>query len=211
MTTLSNGISVAVVEDTSHFADLLEALIQGTYGFIWVGKYPSAEAAMAQLPVQMPQVAIIDVHLPGETGLSLIRQLKPKMPQTQFMVFTIFEDPEVIFEALEAGATGYLIKSTSPVKILEAITEIAQGGSPMSGNIARTIISKFQPQPNLLLNLLTEREKEILDWMAKGYRYKEIADRLFISMDTVRSHVRHIYEKLEVQSKTEAINKVFPR
>lgn len=204
-------ISVAVVEDTTHIADLLEALIKGTAGYRMVGRFGSAEEAQIQIQELKPDVAIIDIHLPGESGLELIGRLKPKLKDTQFMVFTVFEDPEIIFQALAAGATGYLIKSTPPVKILEAISEIARGESPMSGNIARTIISKFQPQPNRFISLLTDREKETLEWMAKGYRYKEIADKLFISIDTVRSHVRHIYEKLEVQSKTEALNKVFPR
>jgi DNA-binding NarL/FixJ family response regulator len=211
MTTSFSEISVAVVEDTVHIADLLEALIKGTPGYRLTGRYGSAEEAMKGLSGHSPNVAIIDIHLPGESGLELIKQLKPLLKDTQFMVFTVFEDPEIIFQALAAGATGYLIKSTPPVKILEAIAQIAKGESPMSGNIARTIISKFQPQPNRFLNLLTDREKETLEWMAKGYRYKEIADKLFISIDTVRSHVRHIYEKLEVQSKTEALNKIYPR
>lgn len=204
-------ISVVVVEDTAQIADLLELLLKATPGFDMAGRFGSSEQALEKLIQIQPDVAVVDIHLPGISGIELIKKLKPKMPGTQFMIFTVFQDPEIIFNALSAGATGYLIKSTPPAKILEAIQEIASGGSPMTGSIARTILSKFQPSANPFLEVLTEREKEILNEMAKGYRYKEIASKFFISLDTVRSHVRHIYEKLEVQSKTEALNKVFPR
>lgn len=205
------SISVAIIEDTKHLADLLSALINGTNGFELKSIYDNAETAIADLHNAKPDVCIVDIHLPGLSGIELIRQLKPQMSDCQFMIFTVFEDPDILFDALSAGATGYLIKSTPPVKIIESIYEIASGGSPMSGNIARTIINKFQPQKNIFIDKLTERERETLQLMAKGFRYKEIADKMFVSIETVRSHIRHIYEKLEVQSKTEAINKAFPR
>lgn len=207
----SDEISVAIVEDADHIGSLLEVLVSATTGFRLAGRYSSAEDAVRGMTNTGISVAIVDIHLPGDSGIELIKTLKPKLVKTQFLVFTIFEEPDIIFQALSAGATGYIIKSTPPVKILEAITDIAAGGSPMSGNIARTIISRFQPGQNRFLEMLTSRERETLELIAKGFRYKEIADKLFISMDTVRTHVRHIYNKLEVQSKTEALNKAFPR
>ena len=207
----SEEITVAIVEDTDHIGKFLESLVSATPGFRLAGRYASAEEAARCMIDPAISVAIIDIHLPGNSGIELIKSMKPRLAKTQFLVFTIFEEPDLIFQALSAGATGYLIKSTPPAKILEAIADIAAGGSPMSGNIARTIISRFQPGPNRFLEMLTSRERETLELMAKGFRYKEIADKLFISMDTVRTHVRHIYNKLEVQSKTEALNKAFPR
>jgi DNA-binding NarL/FixJ family response regulator len=151
--------------------------------------------------------------LPGISGIECIKQIKPALPLTQFMMCTVYEDNENVFDSLCAGATGYLLKNSPPGKITEAIIDLYHGGSPMSSTIARKVIRAFQPSVKQTTDIekLTKREREMLDLLAKGYRYKEIADRLFISFDTVRTHIHHIYEKLQVQSRTEALNKVFPR
>jgi DNA-binding NarL/FixJ family response regulator len=165
-----------------------------------------------QFPLQQPDVALIDINLPGKSGIELISQLKPLNPNVQFVVFTVFEDSETIFAALKGGASGYLVKSSPPQKILEAIAEVHQGGSPMSGSIARKVISTFYPSPNPTkadTPMLSPREYEIITQISKGFRYKEIADKLNISTETVRTHIRNIYSKLHVESGIEAINKVF--
>jgi DNA-binding NarL/FixJ family response regulator len=172
--------------------------------------YGSAEEALAALPVQKPDVVLMDINLPGMSGVECVRRLKPLCPDTQFIMSTVYEDDENIFESLKAGATGYLLKKTVPARILEAITEVHQGGSPMSTQIARRIIGTFQKKDAITAaDELTSREKEILKSLSEGLRYKEIAGKFRISIETVRSHARNIYEKLQVQSRTEALNKVY--
>jgi DNA-binding NarL/FixJ family response regulator len=155
----------------------------------------------------------MDIHLPGISGIECVKQLKPVLPQTQFMMCTVYEDNENVFDSLCAGASGYLLKNNPPGKITDAIIDLYHGGSPMSSTIARKVINAFQPvfQKNKEAESLTKRELELLELLAKGYRYKEIADKLFISFETVRTHIHNIYEKLHVQSRIEAVNKVFPR
>ena len=156
----------------------------------------------------------MDINMPGINGIECVRQLKEKSPQTQFMMCTVYEEDEKIFNALMAGASGYIVKKTPPKQLLEAIHEIHNGGSPMSAAIARRVVQMFrEPKPILSdeTNTLTQREKEMLVLLAKGFRYKEIADQLSISLDTVKRHAHNIYEKLHVQSRTDAINKAFKR
>ena len=206
------SINVAIVEDTEIIRDSLKMLVSGSEGFNCVGIYGNAEDALKELPELCPDVVLMDIGLPGISGIECVRQLKGQCTNTQYLMCTIFEDNENIFEALKAGATGYILKKTSPVKILEAITEMHHGGSPMSGPIARKVIEIMQkPKVNDALALLTERETEILQLLSKGLRYKEISDKINISTGTVRTHIHNIYEKLQVQSRTDALNKVFPR
>lgn len=202
-------IQVAIVEDIREIKEGLELLIDSSEGFRCIKTYSNAEEAMADLPQINPDVVLMDINLPGINGIEAVRSLKPKIPATQFIMSTVYEDDENIFESLKAGASGYLLKKTAPSKILESITEVYNGGSPMSSQIARKVIGSFQQKNSIDdSNLLTQREKEILKLLARGLRYKEIAAELTISIDTVRTHTRHIYEKLQVQSRIEAINKV---
>ncbi len=202
-------IQVAIVEDIREIKEGLELLIDSSEGFRCIKTYSNAEEAMADLPQINPDVVLMDINLPGINGIEAVRSLKPKIPATQFIMSTVYEDDENIFESLKAGASGYLLKKTAPSKILESIAEVYNGGSPMSSQIARKVIGSFQQKNSIDdSNLLTQREKEILKLLARGLRYKEIAAELTISIDTVRTHTRHIYEKLQVQSRIEAINKV---
>jgi len=202
-------IQVAIVEDIREIKEGLELLIDSSDGFRCIKTYANAEEAIAGLPQIQPDVVLMDINLPGISGIEAVKSLKPKIPGTQFIMSTVYEDDENIFESLKAGASGYLLKKTAPSKILESITEVYNGGSPMSSQIARKVIGSFQQKDSIEESqVLTQREKEILKLLARGLRYKEIAAELSISIDTVRTHTRHIYEKLQVQSRIEAINKV---
>jgi len=203
-------IKVAIVEDIKEIRVGLQMLINLSEGFSCEEVYPNAEMALENLPVTKPDVVLMDINLPGISGIDCVRQLKLKCGDTQFIMSTVYEDDENIFESLKAGATGYLLKKTQPARILEAIGEVYQGGSPMSAQIARRVIGSFQKEDGIDASaVLTVKEKEILKALSKGLRYKEIASNLNISVETVRSHARHIYEKLHVQSRTEALNKVY--
>jgi DNA-binding NarL/FixJ family response regulator len=204
-------IRVAIVEDSPAIREGLSLLIDGSEGFSCRQAYTSAEDAIKHIPQSPPDVVLMDINLPGISGIEAVRQLKLKCPATQFMMCTIYENDEHIFESLKVGANGYILKKTAPAKMLESITEIFNGGSPMSGQIARKVITAFQTVPRKDEEGLSDRELEIVDALAKGYRYKEIADRYFVSIETVRSHIRNIYEKLQVHSRTDAINKVYKR
>jgi len=209
---MSSEIKVAIVEDTEIIRDSLAMLISGTDGLKCVGIYGNAEDTLVALPELCPDVVLMDIGLPGINGIECVRKLKPQCPGTQFLMCTIFEDDENIFEALKAGATGYILKKTTPAMKLSAIVELHNGGAPMSGQIARRVIEVMQkPKVNDQMALLTAREKEILTLLSKGLRYKEIGDTLSISPATVTTHVHKIYEKLQVQSRTDALNKVFSR
>lgn len=207
-------ISVVIIEDNHDIRQALYSLINGSNGYSCVGAYDNAELAIESIPKLLPEVALVDINLPGKSGIELIAALKLTNPDIQFIVLTVFEDPDNIFNALKAGATGYLLKSTPPAKILEAILEVHSGGSPMSSQIARKVIGAFA-QPTKVQKQsssgLSKREYEILNLLAKGFRYKEIGEKLFISTETVRTHIRNIYQKLHVESAIEAINKVFGR
>ena len=205
-------IKVGIVEDEKQIRESLALLINGSEGFTCVDIFGSAEEAIEKIPLLTLDVVLMDIHLPGMTGIQCIAEVKPKCSSTQFLMCTSFEEPDTVFKALKAGATGYLTKTTQPSKILDAIAEVHRGGSPMSSHIARKVVASFQPaQHNAELQKLSKREIEILDFLSQGLRYKEVADKLFISTETVRTHIRNMYEKLEVNSRTEALNKVFPK
>ena len=205
-------IRVVIIEDIKEIREGLQMLIDGSIGFMCAQTFASAEEALEKLPGLCPDVALMDINLPGMNGIEAVRRLKPQCPNTQFIMSTIYEDDESIFDSLKAGASGYLLKKTAPVKILDSILEVYEGGSPMSGQIARKVIASFQHKDSIdESEILTQREKEILKSLSKGLRYKEIATEFNIGMETVRSHARNIYEKLQVQSRTEAINKVMGR
>lgn len=204
-----SSITVAIVEDLDEIRNGLAALINGSPGFRCVGTYPNGTEALQQIPNQKPDVVLMDIDMPSMNGIDCIIALKEQIPGLQISMLTVFEDDEKIFRSLQAGASGYLLKKTAPVKLLEAIQELHAGGSPMSGQIARKVVTAFQrmgesKQQN---ENLSPRENEILSYLAKGYRYKEIAAALFISVETVRTHLRNIYEKLHVRSSTEAVLK----
>ena len=203
-------ISVAIVEDIKEIREGLKLLIDESEGFECHFSFSSAEDALVEIPNIKPDVVLMDIHLPGMSGIDCLKQLKPQCENTLFIMSTVYEDDESIFESLKAGASGYLLKKTIPVKILEAITEVVNGGSPMSGQIARRVISTFQKKDSIdESDILTNKEKEILKALAKGLRYKEIAADMSISIETVRSHARNIYSKLQVQSRTDALNKIY--
>jgi DNA-binding NarL/FixJ family response regulator len=204
-------INVAIVEDEDNVRKGLAALINGSEGFRCVTTYSSAEKALPEILKNKPNVVLMDLNLPGMSGIECIRRLKAHQPALPIMVLTVYEDDEKIFESLRAGASGYLLKKTPPAKLLEAILDLQNGGSPMSSSIARKVVQTLQamgPSSKEAENL-SKREHEILAYLAKGYRYREIADALFISIETVRTHLRNIYEKLHVRSRSEAVLKVF--
>lgn len=205
------NIRVAIVEDDHDIRQSFETIIGTAPGFECVKSFETAEAALEEIPLLQPDVVIMDIHLPGISGIEAVRILKEEIPALQIAMCTVYEDDEHIFNALRAGASGYLLKRTSPEKLLEALSDLHNGGSPMSGEIARRVVASFQKKttPSPELAALTPREKEILDLLAKGYLYKEIAAELFISIETVKRHIHNIYEKLHVQTRTEALNKVF--
>ena len=206
-------IRVAVVEDMDDIREALRIVINGSTGFECLQVYPDAETALADLPSREVDVVLMDINLPGMNGIDCILHLKDRMPHTQFMICTVYDDNDVIFSALESGATGYLLKRTAPAQILDAIRDLHNGGSPISGEIARRIVSSIHNRKKHSETVadLTERENEILQLLARGYLYKEIATRLFISMETVKSHIHNIYDKLHVQTRVEALNKAFQR
>lgn len=204
-------IRVAVVEDISEIRQGLELILNNTDGFTCAATYTNAEEAVLGLPALNADVAVMDIHLPGITGIECIAKVKSKCPNTQFMMFSVYDDDNNIFDALKAGASGYLLKKTPPGKIIDAITELQNGGSPMSAHIARKVVTAFrQPEKNKSTEeALSPREMEVLELLAKGLLYKEIAVKLTIAIGTVKQHIHKIYEKLHVQNKTEAINKIF--
>ncbi len=207
-------ISIAIVEDNHDIRTAMELLINGSDGYACVGTFNNAETALEQIPHLLPNVVLMDFNLPGGmNGIECIARLKAEYQDMQFMMLTVYEDDDKIFMALEAGASGYILKKTSPGELLEAIRDLHEGGSPMSSQIARRVVAFFQKQakPNPALEALTTREKEILDQLSKGFLYKEIASNLFISIETVRRHVHNIYEKLHVRSRTDAVNKYYNR
>ena len=205
-------IKVVIVEDTEVLRDSLTMLLKGSHGFNLTGVYENAEDALLHLPNLCPDVVLMDIGLPGINGIECIKQLEGKCPNTQFLICTIYEEDEYVFEALKAGATGYILKNSSPAMILDSIIELHKGGAPMSRLIARKVIQTMQkPKVNKELELLTPRENEVLILLSEGFRYKEIADQINIDKGTVQVHIHNIYEKLQVQSRTDALNKAYPR
>jgi DNA-binding NarL/FixJ family response regulator len=206
-------IRVIIVEDDKEMREGLKLIVQSNPALKCIATCSSGEVAMESIPANIPDIVLMDIHLPGISGIECVKKLKPSLAFTQFMMCTVYEDNENVFDSLCAGATGYLLKNSPPTKITDAIIDLYHGGSPMSSVIARKVIQEFRPtvEQNKDMEKLTHREREMLDLLAKGYRYKEIADQLSISFETVRTHIHNIYEKLHVQSRTEALNKVFPR
>jgi DNA-binding NarL/FixJ family response regulator len=215
------AISVAIVDDEPVVRTGLEGLLKRSPGFVCGGVYADAESAMSGLPTRQPNVLLMDIQLPGLDGISAIRTLRGRLPKTEIIMLTALEDHDRIFASFAAGAAGYLLKHTAPNKILEAIREVFAGGSPMSAPIARRLVKFFDsdkvtPHPATHLQVpsveanasLTAREQEVLNLMAEGLLYKEAADRLGLSVDTIRAHLRNIYKKLRVRNRTEAILKV---
>jgi DNA-binding NarL/FixJ family response regulator len=205
------SISLAIVEDLDEVRDGLKNFLALSSEFNVLDTFKTAEEALYDIPGLKPDIVIMDINLPGMNGIECIRQVKSKTPGTQFMMFTVYENDEKVFEALKAGASGYLLKNTGLLQMSEALKELYKGGSPMSANIARKLVTVFhnQEKNTTPVETLSNRENEILQWLAKGLLYKEIAEQLSISTSTVRQHIHKIYEKLHVQNRTEAINKAF--
>jgi DNA-binding NarL/FixJ family response regulator len=206
-------ITVSIVEDQDQLRATLARVIGRAEGFLCLGQHASAEAALEAIPKEKPQVVLMDINLPGMNGVECVRRLKQLCPQTQVMMLTVYEDTENIFNALAAGANGYLLKRTPRAELLEAIREVNQGGSPMTTNIARLVVQSFQKPAATVEPTadLSPREREVLDLLAKGFFYKEIADKLGISYETVHTYIRRIYEKLQVRTRTEAVAKFLKR
>jgi DNA-binding NarL/FixJ family response regulator len=212
---VEKAIQVALVEDDPNLRTNLAAMLNGSDGFHCQAAYPDAKAALRNIPANRPDVVLMDINLPGMLGTECVRQLKDLAPGLPVLMLTVYEDSEQIFKSLMAGATGYLLKRTPRDKLLEAIREVNDGGAPMSRQIARRVVQFFQKINELPgdqkksadVSNLTDREREVLAALAKGYAYKEIADHLKISFETVRTHLRTIYEKLHVHSRTEAVLK----
>jgi DNA-binding NarL/FixJ family response regulator len=205
-------IKVCIVEDLAEVREGLVELVQSDGELLMVSSFKDAEAAIEKLPAMHADIVIMDINLPGMSGIDCIKTIKEKCPDTQFMMFTVYENDEKVLQALKAGATGYLLKRTEPKRILESIKELNQGGSPMSSNIARKLLTLFvHEKTKTKKEVLSDRENEVLQLLADGLLYKEIAERLFIGHGTVRQHIHNIYEKLHVHNRTEAVNKYFER
>ena len=201
--------NIAIVEDNAVMRETFRQWIDAAPGFKCVFACATAEEALAEIPRLKPDVVLMDIHLPGESGIACTAQLKEKLPGVQVIIVTVYRNHELIFQALQAGACGYLLKRSSPEEILKAISEVRSGGAPMTSEIARMLVEAFQKKPTTITSGdgLTQRESEILGLLAEGLSNKEIADKVKISYDTVRAHLRHIYEKLHVRGRTEAVRK----
>lgn len=201
--------SIAIVEDDDKVRKYLEEQIHLLIDVEELRVFKDAESALKQLTISPADIALFDIQLPGMNGIECIRRLKMVHPKTQMMVLTVYDNAENIFDALKAGAASYLLKTTPADKLVEAIFELYHGGSPMSSQIARKVIEAFaiKEKTNEHFQALTRREQEMLEQLSRGYRYKEIAEKLFISMETVRTHIRNIYEKLQVNNRIEALKK----
>lgn len=220
-------ISVCIVDDNKDIRSALEQIILMAEGYTLAGSFADAEEALIKIPIAKPNVVLMDINLgDGENGIDCVRQLKPLHPEILFMMCTVYEEDEKIFEALKAGANGYILKKTAPGKLLDSLRELHEGGAPMSSQIARKVVNAFQAgvgigdtgggtglqsAPVKAISILSNRENEILELLAQGMLYKEIAGKLYISQETVRKHVYHIYEKLHVNNRVEAINKFYGR
>lgn len=205
----TSTLGVSIVEDDEDIRENLAHLITRAPGFRLISEHASAEEALAQISKSPPDVVLMDIHLPGMNGIECVRRLKSEWPQLQIIMLTVYEDSDQIFQSLRAGASGYLLKRTPGAKILESIREVQAGGSPMNSHIARKVVQFFNQisQPATHLETLSEREKEVLSLLSRGQLYKQIADNLGITLDTVRKHLQSIYQKLHVHSRTEAVVK----
>ena len=205
--------NISIVEDNDKLRATLAKMIDRTEGFHCVSHYGSAEAALENLPVIKPDVVLMDINLPGINGVECVRKLKVILPKTLVMMLTVYEDTENIFNALAAGASGYMLKRTPAKELLEAIRDVQRGGSPMTTHIARKVVQSFQKNGDSSKSSenLTGREQEVLDFLSQGLMYKEIAEKLGISYETVHTYIRRIYEKLQVRTRTEAVAKFLRR
>lgn len=217
---------MCIVEDVTDIRQALEQIIELSENCKLAGSYSSGEEALVKIPLVRPNVVLMDIGLGSTNGIDLVKQLKPQHPEILYMMCTIYEEDEKIFDALRAGASGYILKKSSPTKLIEAIGELVDGGAPMNSQIAMKVVSAFKGLPVQEVQevaavpsisqmgdiaVLSRREKEILEWLAQGKIYKEIGKELTISQETVRKHVYHIYEKLHVNNRVEAVNKYFGR
>jgi DNA-binding NarL/FixJ family response regulator len=204
------AIAVSIVEDDAPARKILAGWINRASGFRLSGDWGDAESALAELRAKKPNVVLMDINLPGMSGVDAVKQLKPELPETQFVMLTVYEDADHIYNALAAGATGYLLKQTPRQELLNALEDVHRGGSPMTSNIARKVVQSFGQRSPAAADSgegLSPREQEVLDLLARGYLYKEIADRLNISVPTVNTYVRRMYEKLHVRSRAQAVAK----
>jgi DNA-binding NarL/FixJ family response regulator len=206
-------ISVSIVDDELGLRQSIATFINGSPGFRCVSTYGSAEAALKGLPADQPDVVLMDIHMAGMNGIECVQRLKTLQPSIQIVMLTVYEDTDQIFRALAAGASGYLLKRLTPTKLLEAIGEVHAGGSPMSSSIARKVVASFQKAGPAADKdaLLSPREQMVLDCLSKGLAYKQIADQMGIGVTTIRTYLRRIYEKLHVQSRSEAVAKYLQR
>lgn len=210
-------IRISIVEDDARVREALTEMLNDAPGLRCVGKFDCAEDALKNFPEADTDVALVDINLPGRSGIELVGELKARHPKLHFVMMTVYEDSELIFNSLQAGATGYLLKRARPAEIISAIREVHKGGSPMSPEIARKVVLFFHQRrlnasvASAQMESLTKREAEILSQLAKGSLYKEIAAQMDISLDTVRSHLQHIYNKLQVHSRHEAVLKFLDR
>src|SRR5215475_7767894 len=203
------AINVSIVEDNRGTRESLRELLGRAQGLKCVGAYASGEEALRKIPEETPDVVLMDINLPGMRGIECVARLKARAPKTQVLMLTTYDESDLIFESLRAGAHGYLLKNTTADDLIQAVEQVHSGGAPMSMNIARKVVNHFQQikKPSSEMEKLTKREHEILALLAKGYLYKEIGDQLGISISTVRAHLHTVYEKLHVQSRTEAVVK----
>ena len=206
-------INVSIVEDNDQLRATLARVIGRAEGFRCLSHYANAEAALEALPQERPDVVLMDINLPGMNGVECVRRLKQLAPKIQAVMLTVYEDTENIFNALAAGASGYMLKRTPRAELLTAIQQVYEGGSPMTTHIARKVVQSFQRSPasNEATAELSTREREVLDCLSEGLIYKEIAEKLGISYETVHTYIRRIYEKLQVRTRTEAVAKFLRR
>jgi DNA-binding NarL/FixJ family response regulator len=209
---MANKISVSIVEDIPEVRMSVEKYITTSENFVFEKGYSNAEAAVKDAIDNHPDIIIMDINLPGMNGIDCIAEIKKTNSKSQFLIFTVFEDDDKIFDALKAGAMGYLLKKTPKDQLLEALLDLYNGGSPMSTSIARKVIQSFSKvSVSNYENAISKKEREVIELLAKGFLYKEIGDKLGISLNTVKQHLHNIYKKLQVDNKTEAINKYFNR
>jgi DNA-binding NarL/FixJ family response regulator len=204
------SIAVAIVEDDVPAREILAGWIRNAEGFRCAGEFDDAETALAKLPTEKPSVVLFDINLPGMNGIECVRRLKPRLPETQFLMVTVYEDANHIFNALSAGASGYLLKQMRRSELLDALKDVHAGGSPMSSQIARKVVQSFrrnETESDGETVELSPREREVLELLARGFLYKEIAEMLKISVQTVNTYIRRIYEKLHVRSRAQAVAK----
>ena len=201
-------IKVAIVDDDKDMRSSLATLVRGADSLQLAGNYANAELALKEIPRHPPDVVLMDINMPGMAGIECVRQLKAILPKVQFLMLTVYEDGDSLFNSLQAGASGYLLKRTTSTELLQAVRDVHGGGSPMTPQVARRLVQFFsKPQGGSSVTNLSPGEREFLQLLAKGYAYKEIADHMGISTDTVRYYVRTVYEKLHVHSRTEAVVK----